>query len=119
MEQTNSSKVSFQTRDASFEAINGFHQLETVELAVDLDTFGDRAEDLFLHHAIQERRHHVELIERPAEILRKSDNHAQRDVLDDRRKRLGVVNAVLLFEALGHETRLVLLNGSSPLEQRP
>ena len=69
-----------------FEAINGFHQLETVELAVDLDTFGDRAEDLFLHHAIRERRHHVELIERPAEILRKSDNHAQRDVLDDRRK---------------------------------
>lgn len=46
-----------------FEVIYGFHQLETVEVPVDLDTFRDRAEDLFLHHAIHERRNNVNFIQ--------------------------------------------------------
>ena len=53
-----------------FQAINGFYQIETIKFTVDLDAFRDRAEDLFLHHAIDVCRNNVKFIQGPAEILR-------------------------------------------------
>ena len=68
--------------------------------------------DLFLQLAVEKCCLDIKVLQLQVLERRHGKQRAQRGVLADRRKHLGVVHSLLLPEALGHQARLVPLDAA-------